>query len=107
MPVFHRLQDKTLVVTVDGDFTPGELERAVGRALDSEGLPARVGVLLDLSGAAHSHDMGILEVARVFAAHPTEVLRIALLGSDASTAANGLEVQGFQSRAEALEWLNA
>jgi len=107
LPVFHRLQGKTLVVTVDGDFTAGELERAVGRALDNEGLPTRVGVLLDLSGTANSHGMGILEMARVFVEHPTEILRIAVLGSGTSTAANGLEVEGFQSRAEALDWLNA
>ena len=107
MPVFHRLQDKTLVVTIDGDFTPGELERAVGRALDSEGLPTQVGVLLDLSGVANSHGMGILEMAHVFVAHPTEVLRIAVLGSVTSTATDGLEVRAFQSKAEALDWLNA
>ena len=107
MPVFHRLQGKTLVVTVDGDFTPGELERAVGRALDSEGLPPRVGVLLDLSGIANANDMGILEMASAFVEHPTEVLRIAVLGSATSTVADSIEVRGFHSRAEALDWLGA
>lgn len=106
MPVFHKVQDNTLVVTVDGDFTPDEFERKVGNALNTEDLAARVGVLLDVSGAAGSHASGIVGMARVFVEHHARVIRIAVLGSAVETEANGVEIEGFNSRADALEWLN-
>lgn len=106
MPVFFKVQDHILSVTVDGDFTAGELERKGREALDGESMPAWVCVLLDMSGAAGSHTTNILELARVFVEHPTRVPRIAVLGSEASTEAEGVEIQGFHRRAEALEWLN-
>lgn len=106
MPVFCKIEDYILVVTVDGDFTPGELVRKGTEALESESLPAQVCVLLDVSGAAGTHAGEIAEMAHVFVEHPTEVPRIAVLGSMESREADGVEIQGFLRRAEALEWLN-
>ena len=106
MPVFYKVEDYNLIVTVDGDFTPGELARKGAEALESESLPAQVCVLLDVSGAAGTHEGEIAEMAHVFIEHPTDVPRIAVLGSVESREAEGVEIQGFLRRAEALEWLN-
>ncbi len=105
MPVFHRLQDGVLIVTVDGDFTTGELARKGAEALENESVPDRVGVLLDVSGAASTDAHEVIAMARVFVEHPTEVPRIAVLGSMEARDAEGVEVRGFYRQAEALEWL--
>lgn len=105
MPVFHRLQDDVLIVTVDGDFTPGELARKGAEALENDSVPDRVGVLLDVSGAAGTNPGEVIEMARVFVEHPTEVPRIAVLGSVEATDAEGVEIRGFYRKAEAVEWL--
>lgn len=105
MPVFHRVQDDVLVVTVDGDFTAGELARKGGEALESQEETLRRGVLLDVSGAAGAADMDVLELARVFVDHPTQVSRIAVLGTDHDTVSGGVAIRGFYRRAEALAWL--
>ncbi len=52
MPVFTRLRDGVLTLTVDGDFTANELRRVAFRALESPDTPPSVPVLLDMSGAA-------------------------------------------------------
>jgi hypothetical protein len=105
MPVFFRVQGDVITVTVDGDFTPGELARKGTEALEHERLPSRVGVLLDVSGAAGTDASEVIDMAHVFVEHATEVPRIAVLGAVETTTAAGVEIRGFYRRAEALEWL--
>ncbi len=50
MPVFTRVRDGILVLTVDGDYTANELRRVALGAFGSEETPSRVPVLLDMSG---------------------------------------------------------
>jgi hypothetical protein len=52
MPVFTRLRDGVLVLTVDGDFTANEVRRVAVRAFEDDGTPNPVRILLDMSGAA-------------------------------------------------------
>lgn len=52
MPVFTRLRDGVLTLTVDGDFTANELRRVAFRALENPDTPTSVPILLDMSGAA-------------------------------------------------------
>ena len=52
MPVFTRLRDGLLVLTVDGDFTANEVRRVAVRAFEDDETPIPVGILLDMSGAA-------------------------------------------------------
>ncbi len=52
MPVFSRLRDGVLVLTVDGDFTANEVRRVAFGAFESADTPATVPILLDMSGAA-------------------------------------------------------
>ena len=52
MPVFTRLRDGVLVLTVDGDFTANELRRVAYGAFHEDGAPQVIPVLLDMSGAA-------------------------------------------------------
>lgn len=105
MPVFHRVQDGVMTVTVDGDFTAGELERKSAQALESGEVTERVGVLLDISGAAGAGGMDVTELTRAFVDHPAQVTRIAVLGSADETVDGGVQIKGFYRRAEALDWL--
>ena len=105
MPVFYRVHDNILTVTVDGDFGPGEVARKGREALDSGGFTGRVGVLLDVSGAAGMDPSEVIEMALVFFEHPTEVPRIAVLGSEETARAQGVEIRGFYHKSQALEWL--
>ena len=52
MPVFTRLRDDVLTLTVDGDYTANELRRVAIAAFGSEETPSRFPILLDMSGAA-------------------------------------------------------
>jgi hypothetical protein len=52
MPVFTRLRDGVLVLTVDGDFTANEVRRVAFGAFEDAETPRPVPVLLDMSGAA-------------------------------------------------------
>jgi len=52
MPVFTRLRDGVLVLTVDGDFTANEVRRVAFGAFEDADTPQAVPVLLDMSGAA-------------------------------------------------------
>ena len=51
MPVFHRVVEGVLLVTVDGDFTADEIVRVGGRALDAPDLIQPAFVILDLSNS--------------------------------------------------------
>jgi len=52
MPVFTRVKDGVLVLTVDGDYTPNELRRVAFSAFEDSDTPSSVPILLDMSGAA-------------------------------------------------------
>ena len=52
MPVFTRLRDDVMTLTVDGDYTANELRRVAFGAFESEETPANFPILLDMSGAA-------------------------------------------------------
>ncbi len=115
MPVLHQVREGVLVVTVDGDFTPGEIERVGARALEAPDLIRPVFVLLDLSGASAldgSNLDRLRPVAEFFAGPQTPVARLAVMAStEVSSAvvreatASGLESSGFKTRADALDWL--
>jgi hypothetical protein len=115
VPVFHRVREGVLVVTVDGDFTVGEIERVGERALQDPDLIRPAFVLLDLSGTAGLVSTGLdrlKPVAEYFAGPQTPVARLAIMAS-ASVAeavveeatASGLESGGFKTRAAAMDWL--
>ena len=119
MPVFTRLREGVLVVSVDGDFAPGELQRACDRGLDNAETPVPVPVLLDLSGAAGLAMKSPEEAAAAadfFGNRRTVIAHLAVLaptaavyeltadGSDFATSA-GSDTRAFRDRTSALEWL--
>ena len=61
MPVFSRVRDGVLVLTVDGDYTANELRRVGFSAFEAEETPHEVPVVLDLSGTVVSprHPTGV------------------------------------------------
>jgi len=121
MPVFTHMKNGVLVVTVDGDYTSGELRRAGARGLEADDVPNPVPVLLDMSGAAgigkKSTD-DIRATGEFFGERAEFMTRVAVLapsdvafglmnvGGVFATSA-GLETRPFRSRTEALEWLGA
>ena len=119
MPVFTRMRDGVLVVTVDGDYTPGELSRAGERGLASDDVPNPVAVLLDMSGAAGLEQKSsddLRRTAEFFADRQQILTCVAVLTpSDAASdlldsggafgASTGLPSRPFRDRAEAIEWL--
>ena len=119
MPVFTRMRGGVLVVTVDGDFTPGELSRAGERGLASDDVPSPVAVLLDMSGAAglETKSQDDLRLTGEFFGERQDVLtRVAVLtpsdvayglldiGTAFATSA-GIQSRPFRDRAEATKWL--
>jgi len=117
VPILHQVREGVLVVMVDGDFTPGEIERVGARALEAPDLIHPAFVLLDLSGASGLglDSLGRLKpVAEFFAGPQTPVARLAVMASSDvaravvdEAAASGLEAEGFKSRAAAMDWLLA
>lgn len=119
MPVFSRVRDGFLVLTVDGDYTPSELRRIAFRAFESEEVPEAVRVLLDMSGAAgvaakSADDLGA--TGSIFGAYRDRVTGIGVVASgDAhelfvaggpfATEA-GVRVQAFTAHADARIWLD-
>ena len=76
MPVFTRMKEGLLVLTVDGDFTANELRRVTLGAFESAETPQNVPILLDMSGAAglsakSSEEMQAIRFTDVI--HPTDV----------------------------------
>ena len=120
MPVFTRMRDGVLVVTVDGDYTPGELSRAGERGLASDEIPSPVAVLLDMSGAARleSKSPDDLRLTGEFFGERQEVMtRVAVLtpsdiayglldSGGAFAASTGIPSRPFRDRAQAIEWLS-
>jgi hypothetical protein len=121
MPVHHAVSGHALLIKVDGDFTPRELERVVNDALtDPETPPNSLQVLLDLTGAAslaHRSDEELRSTAGFFAAHARRFHRIAILMAGdvvdemmrlgtAFVAQDELTAAPFRDRHEAEEWLS-
>ena len=120
MPVFTRMRDGVLVLTVDGDYTPGELSRAGERGLASDEVPSPVAVLLDMSGAAglEKKSPDDLRLTGEFFEERREAMtRVAVLTpSDAAydlldsggtfAGATGIPSRPFRDRAQAVEWLS-
>lgn len=115
MPVFHRVEEGFLVVTVDGDFTAAEVVRVGGKALEAPDLIVPAFVLLDLSGAAVASGTGVSAfepIATFFAGPRAPVARLAVLASPdaagaivAAASASGLESRAFQMKSDARAWL--
>ena len=117
MPVFSRMKDDALVITVDGDYTSNELRRVGFGAFESSD-DRSMKVLLDLSGAAGivSKTSDELRAAGAFfAAFSDRIARIAIVaspdimpmfdsGSEFATEA-GVEVRSCPSHADARAWL--
>lgn len=112
MPVFHRLYEGVLVVTVDGDFTVQEAAR-VGRAgLASPGLADPTRVLLDLSGTTDPGLDRLAAIVEVFAAEDAGVTKLAVQGASKvgsrvvdAALSSGLPSAAFTTRSEAMDWL--
>lgn len=118
MPVFARVRDGVLVLTVDGDYTANELRRVGFGAFEAEQTPKRVPVLLDLSGAAGIQNKAPSELAAAgafFGAYRDRLTGIAVVAapdvaslfdgqSDFAHEA-GVRVSAYASHAEARQWL--
>ncbi|MDZ7780503.1 MAG: hypothetical protein U5R14_11330 [Gemmatimonadota bacterium] len=117
MPVFTRHKDAVLVLTADGDYTPGELERVGARAFDHRGDPGPV--ILDLSGAAGLETKSAESLAAegtALATHRDRISRLAVVVSsrfadlfeaDAPfVAAVGVDVRACPSHGDAVRWLS-
>lgn len=117
MPVFTRHKGDVLVLTADGDYTPGELERVGTRALD--GREAAGPVILDLSGAAGLEGKSAESLTAdgtALAANRDRISRLAVVVSGRFAdlfaaggpfvAAVGVDVRACPSHGDALHWLN-
>ncbi len=84
MPVFTRLRDGVLELTVDGDFTANEVRRVAFKAFESDNTPKSIPILLDMSGAAGIAKMSTEEMEAAGAIFGAYRDRIAGLGVVAS-----------------------
>ncbi len=119
MPVHARSRAGILEITVDGDYTLGELKRVAAEALGSSE-EARVPVLLDLSGAAglrKRSEAEYVETREFLVKHRSRIERVAVLApgdvayglvrmSTVHLEAAGVPVEPFRTGAEAREWLS-
>jgi hypothetical protein len=118
MPVFARVRDGVLTLTVDGDYTANELRRVGFGAFEADGTPRRVPVLLDLSGAvglAKKSAADLAATGAIFGAYRDRLTGIAVVASPnvfnlfdgESDFANeaGVRVQACKSHGEARDWL--
>lgn len=119
MPVFSRVRDGVLVLTVDGDYTANELRRVGFGAFEAEQTPKSVPVLLDLSGAAGLGNKPPAELAAAgafFGAYRDRLTGIAVVAaadvaslfdeqSDFAQEA-GVRVHACQSHSDARSWLS-
>lgn len=120
MPVFTRLRDGVLVLTVDGDFTANEVRRVAFGAFEAEETPTSVPILLDMSGAAGIAGKSTTEMRATGAIFGAYRDRIAGIGVVAAAdvhpmftvsgdfgAELGIDVFPCHSHAEAREALGA
>jgi len=118
MPVFSRVRDGVLVLTVDGDYTANELRRVGFSAFEADAAPSRLPVLLDLSGAAGLAKKAPAELAATgafFGAYRDRLTGLAIVASaeaaslfDAQSAfasEAGVQVQVCTSHGDARDWL--
>jgi hypothetical protein len=118
MPVFSRVRDGVLILTVDGDYTANELRRVGFTAFEADDAPSKVPVILDLSGAAGLAKKPAGEIAAsgaIFGAYRDRLTGIAVVAasdvtnlfdaeSDFAGRAGG-RVGVFTSHADAHAWL--
>lgn len=118
MPVFTRVRDGVLELTVDGDYTANELRRVAFGAFEAKGTPSRVPILLDMSGAAGLQEKSSTELqasGAIFGAYRDRITGIGVVASedlhglfgpegDFGSEA-GVRVQACQSHADARQWL--
>lgn len=120
MPVFARLKDDVLVITADGDYTPGELARVGARAFEEHPSRSVMPVLLDLSGAAGLESKApeaLKEDGTALAAHRDRISRLAVVVASRFTGlfepegsfaeAVGVRARQFPAHAEAVSWLKS
>jgi hypothetical protein len=120
MPVFSRVRDGVLILTVDGDYTANELRRVGFTALEADDAPKKVPVVLDLSGAAGLTKKSASELATtgaIFGAYRDRLTGIAVVASsavsnlfDADSAfasEAGVRVAVCPSHADARTWLES
>jgi len=118
MPVFTRVRDGVLVLTVDGDYTPNELRRVAFKAFEAADAHSPMPVLLDLSGAASLENTSAAQLQASGAIFGAYRDRITGIGVVVSSKAHplftnegdfgreaGVSVQACQSHADAREWL--
>lgn len=118
MPVFTRVRDGVLVLTVDGDYTPNELRRVAFSAFEADDTPAPVPVLLDMSGAAGLPDKTPEELqatGAIFGAYRDRITGIGVVASAETHALfaaagdfgseAGVNVRACTSHADARDWL--
>lgn len=118
MPVFSRVRDGVLVLTVDGDYTANELRRVGLTAFEANNTPKRVPVLLDLSGAAglaRKSPADIAATGAIFGVYRDRLTAIAVVAAQdvlhlfdersEFASATGVNVQACASHADARGWL--
>ena len=119
MPVFTRLRDDVLSLTVDGDYTANELRRVADAAFESDELPTRVPILLDMSGAAGVMSKSPEEMSAagaIFGAYRDRISGVAVVvavdahdrflnASDFAVEA-GVAVRPCHSHVDARSWLS-
>jgi len=118
MPVFSRMKDNVLVLTVDGDYTAAELTRVGDAALGSAPSGPPLPVVLDVSGAAGLETRSaeaLVEEARALGNHAARIGGLAVVvasrfgerfHSDSAFArALGVETRACASHREAMDWL--
>jgi hypothetical protein len=118
MPVFSRVRDGILVLTVDGDYTANELRRVGLSAFEANSTPQRIPVLLDLSGAvglARKSPADIADTGAIFAGYRDRLTGIAVVAAQdvlhlfdersGFASATGVKVQACSSHADARGWL--
>jgi hypothetical protein len=118
MPVFTRVKDDVLVLTVDGDYTANEIRRVAFGAFESAEMPVSVPILLDLSGAAglaQKTSEELRATGAIFGAYRDRITGIGVVASpdvhllfdgdgDFGREA-GISIKACQSHADAREWL--
>ena len=118
MPVFHRVREGVLVLTADGDYTSNELRRVGFQALEADGTPSPVPILLDLSGAAgidRKPEVELRATGAIFGAYRDRITRVAVVapaevlslfgeGSPFADEA-GVAVLACRSHGDARTWL--